>query len=104
MLRDVRKKCVVKDPELGKHAALALREVLVFVICCTGGLMGERGFEKAMQRTFARHLDPELRTQLHCTRTAIGRIGQDRTVCERAAPRIFHSAMSAQELKDVFAA
>lgn len=36
LLRDVRRKCVVKDPELGKRAALALREVLVFLICCTG--------------------------------------------------------------------
>ena len=63
--REVRKDCPAKLEELGKNAALVVREVLVLQICCTAGSLSDVGFESALEQAFGRQLGPELRSQLH---------------------------------------
>ena len=66
--------------------------------------MSDIGFESALEEAFQRQLGPELRSQLHLARSGICRLSRDRTVFERAAPKIFRSTPSAEELQALFAA
>ena len=102
LVRDVRKVCDPGCEELGKFAALAVREVLVLQICCPADSMSDVGFESALEDAFQRQLSPELRSQLHLARSAICRLGRDRTVFDRAAPKIFSSSLSQEEMEALF--
>ncbi len=104
LVREVRKSCAPSCEELAKFAALATREVLVLHICCTSGSMSDIGFETALEHAFERELGPEFRSQLHFARSAICRLGRNRTVFERAAPKIFSSTLSSEELQALFTA
>ena len=72
--REVRNDCPPKLEELGKNAALVVREVLVLQICCSAGSLSDVGFESALEQAFGRQLGSELRSQLHLARSAICRI------------------------------
>ena len=90
--REVRKICPPKLEEVGKNAALVVREVLVLCICCSAGCLSDAGFESALEQAFGgrrRPLSPELRSQLHLARSAICRIGRDRVLFDRRAPKIW---------------
>ena len=96
-MREVRKRsvpsshrCSCEDCEEAlKFAALAVRELLVLVICCFAGyVMNDVRFEAALEETFGRTLGPELRSQLHLARNAIVRLAGSRTAFERAVPEI----------------
>ena len=104
IVRDVRKSCAPSCQELGKFAALAMRERLILHICCNRGAMSDIGFESALEHAFERQLEPEIRSQLHLARSAICRLGRDRTAFERAAPKIFSSRLSSEELQALFSA
>ncbi len=104
LVREVRKSCAPSCEELAKFAALATREVLVLHICCTSGSMSDIGFETALEHAFERQLGPEFRSQLHLARSAICRLGRNRTVFERAAPKIFSSTLSSEESQALFTA
>ena len=87
LAREVRKECREKLEEPCKNAALVVREVLVLQICCSAGSPSGVGFEFALEQAFGRQLGPELRSQLHLARSAICRIGWDRLLFERQAPK-----------------
>ncbi len=95
---------VARREELLKFAALATREVLVLSLCAAKASMSDIGFESAPEHAFDRRLGPELRSQLHLVRSAICRLGRDRSVFERAAPKIFKSKPSSEELQALFTA
>ena len=101
IVRDVRKSCAPSCQELGKFAALAMRECLVLHICNSGS-MSDIGFESALEHAFEKQLGPEFRSQLHLTRSAICRLGRSRTVFERTAPKIYSSTLNPEELQALF--
>ncbi len=100
LVREVRKACAPSWEELLKFAALATREVVVLSLCVARGSMSDIGFESALEHAFERQLGPELRL----ARSDICRLGRDRTVFERGAPRIFRSTPSPEELQALFTA
>ena len=102
LVREVRKGCAPSCEELGKFAALAVREVLVLQICCARGSMSDIGFESALEHAFERQLGAELRSQLHLARAAICRLTLDRTKFDRAVPKLFGSTLSSEEVQVVF--
>ena len=103
--REVRKDCPPEFEELGKNAALVVREVLVLQICCTAGSLSDVGFESALQQAFGRQLGPELLSQLHYARSAICRIGRDRVLFERQAPKVYAGEqLNAEQLNELFPA
>ena len=67
-------------------------------------LWSDIGFESALEHAFERQLGPEFRSQLHLVRSAICKLGRSRTVSERAAPKIYSSALSQEELQALFGA
>ena len=75
---------------------------LVLEITCNAGSMSDIGFESALEQAFERQLGPELRSQLNLTRSAIRRLGRDRTTFKRAAPEIFSSALASEEVQALF--
>ena len=103
-VREIRKGCGITCEELGKFAALAVRDTLVLHICCSVGSMSDIGFDSALENAFERQLSPELRSQLHLARSAICRLGQDFTLFERVAPNIFSSQLTQEELNALFRA
>ena len=102
--REVRKDCPPKLEEVGKNAALVVREVLVLCICCSAGSLSDVGFESALEQAFGRQLGPELRSQLHLARSAICRIGRDRVLFERQAPKVYGPTVTPEELNQLFPA
>ena len=100
--REVRKDCPPKLEELGKNAALVVREVLVLQICCSAGSLTDVAFETALEQAFGRQLGPELRSQLHLARSAICRIGRDRVLFERQAPKVYGPTVTPEELNQLF--
>ena len=102
--REVRKDCPSNLEEVGKNAALVVREVLVLQICCSAGSLSDVGFESALEQAFRRQLGPELRSQLHLARSAICRIGQDRVLFERQAPKVYGPTVTPEELNQMFPA
>ena len=103
-VREIRKGCGPICEDLGKFAALAVRDTLVLHICCSVGSMSDIGFDSALENAFERQLSPELRSQLHLARSAICRLGRDFYVFARAAPKIFSSQLTQEELNAVFRA
>ncbi len=106
LVREVRKRsvpsshrCSCEDCEEAlKFAALAVRELLVLVICCFAGyMMSDVRFEAALEEAFGRTLGPELRSQLHLARSAIVRLAGGLAEFERAAPKIFSSSTLSAE-------
>ena len=91
-----------EEEELGKFACLAVREVLVLTICLTIGPMSDLQFEQAIEGAFGRPLGPELRSQLHLSRSAVCRLGQNPEVCARALPKIFSSTLQPDEMNAAF--
>jgi len=104
LVREVRKGCAPNCDELPKFASLATREVLILGLCATAGSMSDIGFESALEHAFARQLGPEVRSQLHLTRSAICRLGRDRNVFDKPAPKTFSSTLSWEELQAMFTA
>ena len=105
LVRDVRKNCRGEDcEELGKFAQLAVREVLILQMCSPGGWLSDIGFENILEKVFVRQLCPEVRSQMHMARNAICRLGRDRMVFDRAAPKIPTSALPHVEMEALFAA
>ena len=102
--RDVRKDCPPKWEETGKTAALVVREVLVLLLCSGPGELSDVGFESALETAFKRQLGPELRSQMHLARNAICRIGRDRVLFERQAPKVYGSSVTTEELNALFPA
>ena len=94
--------CADEEEELGKFACLAVREVLVLTICLTIGPMSDLQFEQAIEGAFGRPLGPELRSQLHLSRSAVCRLGQNPEVCARALPKIFSSTLQPDEMNVAF--
>jgi hypothetical protein len=111
--REVRQSCGHDCPpgpakeleELGKAAALVVREVLVLEICCRAGSLSDVAFEAALEQAFQRQLLPELRSQLHGARSAICRMGRDRFLFERQArEKVYGPEVTAAELNELFPA
>ena len=93
--------------ELSKSAALVVREVCVLQICCSAGSrrpMSDFDFESALETAFGRKLSPELRSQLHLTRSSICRLGRDRVLFERQGPKIYGPMVTHEELNSAWAA
>ena len=103
-VRKIRKGCSPACQDLAKFAVLAVRETLILQICCSVGTMSDIGFECTLETAFGRRLGPELRSQLHLARSAIGRLGRDVTAFQRAAPKIFSSQLHPDELSALFIA
>ena len=94
--------CADEEEELGKFACLAVREVLVLTICLTTGPKTDLRFEQAIEGAFGRPLGPELRSELHLSRSAVCRLGQNPEVCARALPKIFSSTLQPDEMNAAF--
>ena len=87
-----------------KVAALAVREALVLEVCYAAGTLSDVGFESEMEQAFRRQLGPQLRSQLHLARSAICRVGRDRSNFMRTALRIFNGALGDQEMNELYRA
>ena len=93
----VRKDCSQESQQgrveaVGRSTALVVRELLVLCICLHGGSLSNVGFESALEQAFGGRrspLSPQLRSQLHLARSAICRIGRDRGLFDRQAPKIW---------------
>ena len=104
---EVRKSCdttVAGFDNLAKSASLAVREVLVLQICCSSFSMPDSVFETCLERSFGRQLEPELRSQLLLARASICRLGGNRSQFDQAAPKIFSTELSPEELDELFGA
>ena len=102
--REVRKDCLPPQlEELGKNVLKAVREVLVLLICCGAGKLSEVGFRSALEQAFGRMLDIEHISQMELARSAICRLGRDRVLFERQAPKVFGPTVTPAELNQLFA-
>ena len=90
--------------QLSKIAALTVREALVLQICCLKGSTSDVAFEYALEKAFQRTLSTDERSKLHLARSAQCRLGRDRTTHDRAAPKIWGTPLSLEELEALFAA
>ena len=61
----------------------------MLTICVNTGPMDDVRFEEAMARAFGRELRAELRSELHLTRGALCRLGENFQACARAVANIF---------------
>ena len=103
--REVRKDCPLKLEELVKNAALVVREVLVLLICSAATKkMSDVAFEYFLEQAFGKPLEAELRSQLHLARAAVCRIGRDRYLFERQAPKIYGESVTPEELSQLWPA
>ena len=102
--REVRKDSPLSLEELAKNTALVVREVLVLQICTSFGSLSDVSFECALEHAFGRELGPQLRSQMHLARSAICRIGRDRVLFERQAPKIYGPEITTEELSELFLA
>ena len=89
---------------LAKSASLAVREVLVVQICCSFFSMHDIVFETCLELSFGRQLESELRSQLLLARASICRLGGSRSLFDQAAPKIFSTELSPEELDELFGA
>ena len=104
---EVRKSCdttVAGFDNLAKSVSLAVREVLVLQICCSSFSMTDSVFETCLERAFGRQLEPELRSQLLLACASICRLGGNRSQFDEAAPKIFSTELSPEELDELFGA
>ena len=104
--RDFRKQCHRNVEALAKRACLVLREVLLLTVCLEApeGLLSDAGFRHALEKSFMRPLGAELRAQCHLGRSAICRMGRDRVIFDRQAPKIYGDAITPHELEALFEA
>ena len=65
-------------------------------------LVGDIGFESALEHAFEKQLEPKFHSELHLARNAICRLGRSPTVFERAAPKIYSSTLNPEELQALF--
>ena len=104
--RDFRKQCHRNVEALAKRACLVLREVLLLTVCLEApeGLLSYAGFRHALEKSFMRPLGAELRAQCHLGRSDICRLGRDRVIFDRQAPKIYGDAITPHELEALFEA
>ena len=102
--RDFRKQCPRNVQALAKHACLVVREALLLTVCLEApeGLLSDVGFEQALEKTFMRPVKADMRAQCHLARSAICRMGRNRVIFDRQAPRIYGDTITAHELEALF--
>ena len=102
--RDFRKQCPRNVQALAKHACLVVREALLLTVCLEApeGLLSDVGFEHALEKTCKRPVMAEMRSQCHLARSAICRMGRNRDIFDRQAPKIYGHALTAHELDALF--
>ena len=86
--------------ELGKHACLCLRELIVlFTLALSPGPLSDIGFEAALATALApTQLDACRRSQMHLCRSAIRRLGRDRVQYDHLAPHLWPMSSGEQRL------
>ena len=104
IVSEVRRVALPSYEEHCKFAVLAVREVAILEIAsahpdrCMWLSLTDAGFELNLRTAFGNRCSPERRNQLYLTRSAICRLGRDRMVFNRAAPKMWSRTLFEDDL------
>ena len=93
-----------------RAAGVVIREALSLVVCLLlkqgfGNVeVTKEHFEDSLRHVFNRQLGPDIRAQFHRSRHESCRIGRDRNLFMRQAPRIYGDVLDVTELDEIWPA